>query len=54
MDRRNEDAVDGCMIYIRSLIKSHYADPAFVYDKLTELCSREAARHRSVDPTRNR
>lgn len=54
MDPKTKDVTEGCMIFIRSLIKQHYADPAAVYNRLTELCSMEAARARGNDPTRNR
>ena len=49
MEPKTKDAVEGCMIFIQSLINSHHANKIDVYRHVAALCQLL-----SVDPDRNR
>tara|TARA_R100000988_G_scaffold4406_1_gene2988 strand:- start:2115 stop:2279 length:165 start_codon:yes stop_codon:yes gene_type:complete len=54
METKTKDAVEGCMIFIQSLINSHHANKIDVYQQVAALCQAQAEQLLSVDPDRNR
>tara|TARA_R100001015_G_C4442621_1_gene35684 strand:- start:186 stop:350 length:165 start_codon:yes stop_codon:yes gene_type:complete len=54
METKTKDAVEGCMIFIQSLINSHHANKIDVYRQLVALCQAQAEQLLSVDPNTNR
>jgi len=54
MESKTKDAVNGCMIFIRSLINHHHANKVDVYRQVAALCQAQADQLLSVDPNRNK
>jgi len=54
METKTKDAVEGCMIFIQSLINSHHANKIDVYRQVAALCQARADQLLSVDPNRNK
>jgi len=54
MESKTKDAVEGCMIFIQSLINDHHADKIDVYRQVAALCQAQVDYLLSIDPNRNR